>query len=49
MSGAPPPDDADPNGHPERWLRKPFEPSDLLVTVRELIESTAGKQNAASS
>lgn len=38
MSGAPPPDDADPNGHPERWLRKPFDPSDLLVTIRELVE-----------
>jgi len=24
MSGAPPPDDADPEGQPERWLRKPF-------------------------
>ena len=49
MSGAPPPDDADPNGQPERWLRKPFEPSDLLLIVRELIEPSAGTQNAASS
>jgi two-component sensor histidine kinase/CheY-like chemotaxis protein len=49
MSGAPPPDDADPNGQPERWLRKPFEPSDLLLIVRELLEPSAGTQNAASS
>ena len=49
MSGAPPPDDADPDGQPERWLRKPFEPSDLLLIVRELIESSAETQNAASS
>ena len=49
MSGAPPPDDADPNGQPEHWLRKPFEPSDLLLIVRELIEASAGTQNAASS
>ena len=49
MSGAPPPDDADPDGHPERWLRKPFDPSDLLLIVRELIESSADTQNAANS
>lgn len=49
MSGAPPPEDADPNGHPERWLRKPFEPTDLLVTIRELVESDDAKQTAASS
>jgi signal transduction histidine kinase/CheY-like chemotaxis protein len=49
MSGAPPPADADPNGHPERWLRKPFDPSDLLLTVRELIEPEAGTRNAAGS
>jgi DNA-binding response OmpR family regulator len=49
MSGAPPPADADPDGHPERWLRKPFDPSDLLQTVGELIESVAGTQNAANS
>ena len=49
MSGAPPPDDTDPDGHPERWLRKPFDPSDLLLIVRELIESSAGTQNAANS
>jgi signal transduction histidine kinase/CheY-like chemotaxis protein len=49
MSGAPPPADADPDGHPERWLRKPFDPSDLLQTVGELIESAAGTQNAANS
>ena len=49
MSGAPPPADADPDGHPERWLRKPFDPSDLLLIVRELIESGAGTQSAASS
>jgi signal transduction histidine kinase/CheY-like chemotaxis protein len=47
MSGAPPPDDADPDGNPERWLRKPFEPSDLLVIVRELVETTEAKRNAA--
>ena len=49
MSGAPPPDDADPDGQPEHWLRKPFDPSDLLLIVRELIESSAETQNAASS
>jgi two-component system cell cycle sensor histidine kinase/response regulator CckA len=49
MSGAPPPDDADPDGQPQRWLRKPFDPSDLLVIVRELIESSPGTQNAANS
>ena len=49
MSGAPPPDDADPNGHPERWLRKPFDPSDLLVVIREIIEPGDATQNAANS
>jgi two-component system cell cycle sensor histidine kinase/response regulator CckA len=49
MSGAPPPDDADPAGQPERWLRKPFDPSDLLVIVRQLIEPAAGTQSAANS
>ncbi len=49
MSGAPPPADADPDGQPERWLRKPFDPSDLLLTVRELIDSDAGTRNAAGS
>ena len=49
MSGAPPPDDADPAGKPERWLRKPFDPSDLLVIVRELIEPHTGTQSAANS
>ena len=49
MSGAPPPDDADPAGQPERWLRKPFDPSDLLVIVRELVEPQAGTQSAANS
>ncbi|UCH30798.1 MAG: hypothetical protein JSV06_07160, partial [Myxococcales bacterium] len=49
MSGAPPPADADPEGDPERWLRKPFEPSDLLVIVRELVEPDEATPNAASS
>lgn len=49
MSGGPPPADADPNGGPERWLRKPFDPSDLLVVVRELIEPSNATRNAASS
>jgi len=49
MSGAPPPADADPHGQPERWLRKPFDPSDLLRTVRQLIDSDAGTRNAAGS
>jgi len=49
MSGAPPPDDADPDGNPERWLRKPFEPSDLLLTIRELVEPSAAARDAASS
>ena len=48
MSGAPPPEDADPNGHPERWLRKPFDPSDLLVAVRELVEGDASARDAVS-
>jgi signal transduction histidine kinase len=48
MSGAPPPDDADPDGNPERWLRKPFEPSDLLLTIRELVEPSETAHNAAS-
>ena len=49
MSGAPPPSDTDPNGQPERWLRKPFDPSDLLLTVRELVEPSSAAKNAASS
>jgi signal transduction histidine kinase/CheY-like chemotaxis protein len=49
MSGAPPPEDADPDGHPERWLRKPFDPSDLLVMIRELVEPDEAARNAASS
>jgi signal transduction histidine kinase/ActR/RegA family two-component response regulator len=49
MSGAPPPADADPDGHPERWLRKPFDPSDLLLAVGALIDSGEGTQNAANS
>ena len=49
MSGAPPPDDADPDGKPERWLRKPFDPSDLLLTVAELIESESDARSAAGS
>lgn len=49
MSGAPPPDDADPNGEPDRWLRKPFDPSDLLVCVRELVESGSDTKSAANS
>lgn len=49
MSGGAPPADADPHGQPERWLRKPFDPSDLLVTVRELVELGAGARSAANS
>jgi len=49
MSGAPPPADADPNGRPERWLRKPFDPSDLLVAIGDLVDAGDGAQNAASS
>lgn len=49
MSGAPPPGDADPGGHPQRWLRKPFDPSDLLVIVRELVEPEESARDAASS
>ncbi len=47
MSGAPPPDDTDPGGQPDRWLRKPFDPSDLMVCVRELTELDL--KNAANS
>ena len=47
MSGAPPPEDADPDGHPERWLRKPFDPSDLLVTIRELTEPDEAARSAS--
>lgn len=39
MSGAPPPDDMDADGKPDRWLRKPFDPADLVVCLRELIDS----------
>ncbi len=39
MSGAPPPDDMDVDGKPDRWLRKPFDPADLVVCLRELIDS----------
>lgn len=49
MSGAPPPDDADPKGQPDRWLRKPFDPSDLVVCVRELVDAGSGKKSAANS
>ncbi|MEM7137904.1 MAG: ATP-binding protein [Myxococcota bacterium] len=49
MSGAPPPDDTDPKGQPDRWLRKPFDPSDLVVCVRELVGSTDDTKNAANS
>jgi hypothetical protein len=49
MSGAPPPDDADPDGKPDRWIRKPFEPADLLLTVGELIESDPSTRSAAGS
>lgn len=49
MSGAPPPEDADPKGQPDRWLRKPFDPSDLVVCVRELVDSGSGAKNAANS
>lgn len=49
ISGAPPPADTDPKGQPNRWLRKPFDPSDLVLCVRELVESGAGTQNAANS
>jgi CheY-like chemotaxis protein/two-component sensor histidine kinase len=49
MSGAPPPGDTDPDGQPERWLRKPFEPSDLLLAVRSLVESSDDARNAANS
>jgi CheY-like chemotaxis protein/two-component sensor histidine kinase len=49
MSGAPPPADADPDGRPERWLRKPFDPSDLLVAIRELVETDTEARNAANS
>ena len=49
MSGAPPPEDTDPKGQPERWLRKPFDPSDLVLCVRELVESDADAKSAANS
>lgn len=49
MSGAPPPEDTDPKGQPDRWLRKPFDPSDLVLCVRELVGSGAGTKNAANS
>ena len=38
MSGGPPPADLVNGGKPDRWMRKPFDPADLLLCVRELIE-----------
>ncbi len=49
ISGAPPPEDIDPNGRPDQWLRKPFDPSDLVLCIRELVESGLGTKNVASS
>ncbi len=37
MSGAAPPKDMDPAGRPDRWLRKPFDPSEVIECVRELV------------
>ena len=37
MSGGPPPPDLVEGGNPDRWLRKPFDPADLVLCVRELI------------
>ena len=49
MSGAPPPEDTDPKGQPERWLRKPFDPSDLVLCVRELVESDDDKKKVSAA
>ena len=37
MSGAAPPKDMEPAGQPDRWLRKPFDPSEVVECVRELV------------
>ena len=49
MSGGAPPEDIDPTGEPDRWLRKPFDPSDLVECVRQLVESTTESNGAARS
>lgn len=49
MSGGAPPEDIDPAGQPDRWLRKPFDPSDLVECVRQLVESTESKDAARSN
>ncbi len=36
MSGAPPPADMSAAGSPDSWLRKPFDTTDLVATLREL-------------
>ncbi|MFW6050675.1 MAG: ATP-binding protein [Myxococcota bacterium] len=47
VTGASEPPNLDPGGRPDLWLRKPFEPSDLLETVRLL--RTFGGRDAAGT
>lgn len=47
VTGASEPSNLNPNGRPDLWLRKPFEPNDLLETVRLL--RAFGGQDAAQT
>lgn len=49
MSGGPPPSEIDPNGKPYRWIRKPFEPSAIVVCIRELLDVAASKSGQAAA
>ena len=54
ISGGIPPDDLDPKARPDQWIRKPFEPMELLAAVRALLErrhegARASAPRAASS
>ncbi|MFW6023822.1 MAG: ATP-binding protein, partial [Myxococcota bacterium] len=47
VTGASEPSNLDPNGRPDLWLRKPFEPNELLEAVHLL--GTFGGRNAAQT
>lgn len=44
MSGAAPPKDMGPAGQPDRWLRKPFDPSEVIECVRELVNPAVDEE-----